>query len=69
MKRAFLTAIPQIFYFYQFSSLYRTMYDFGFCAMDILQAVAEDSGTYEVRATNRIGTATSSITIEVKREY
>ncbi|XP_042888253.1 titin-like isoform X7 [Penaeus japonicus] len=45
---------------------FRTMYDFGFCAMDILQAVAEDSGTYEVRATNRIGTATSSITIEVK---
>lgn len=45
------------------------MYDFGFCAMDILQAVAEDSGTYEVRATNRVGTATSSITIEVKREY
>lgn len=50
------------------SFLFRTMYDFGFCAMDILQAVAEDSGTYEVRATNRIGSATSSITIEVKRE-
>ncbi|KAK8746935.1 hypothetical protein OTU49_016904 [Cherax quadricarinatus] len=45
---------------------FRTMYDFGFCAMDILQAVAEDSGTYEVRATNRIGTATSSINLEVK---
>lgn len=45
---------------------FRTMYDFGFCAMDILQAVAEDSGTYEVRATNRLGTATSSITIQVK---
>ncbi|KAG7174091.1 Titin-like 19 [Homarus americanus] len=45
---------------------FRTMYDFGFCAMDILQAVAEDSGTYEVRATNRIGTASSSITIQVK---
>jgi len=45
---------------------FRTMYDFGFCAMDILSAVAEDSGTYEVRATNRIGTATSSITIEIK---
>lgn len=54
--------------FFLLSSMYRTMYDFGFCAMDILQAVAEDSGTYEVRATNRIGTATSSITIEVKRE-
>lgn len=50
------------------SFLLRTMYDFGFCAMDILQAVAEDSGTYEVRATNRIGSATSSITIEVKRK-
>ncbi|CAL4067925.1 unnamed protein product, partial [Meganyctiphanes norvegica] len=45
---------------------FRTMYDFGFCAMDILSAVAEDSGTYEVRATNRIGTASSSITIEIK---
>ena len=44
------------------------MYDFGFCAMDILQAVSEDSGTYEVRATNRLGTATSSITIAVKRK-
>ncbi|KAK3888336.1 hypothetical protein Pcinc_007597 [Petrolisthes cinctipes] len=50
----------------QIGHRFRTMYDFGFCAMDILQAVAEDSGTYEVRATNRVGTATSSIKIEVK---
>lgn len=46
----------------------RTMYDFGFCALDILQAVAEDSGTYEVRATNRVGTASSTLTIGVKCE-
>lgn len=45
------------------------MYDFGFCALDILQAVAEDSGTYEVRATNRVGTASSKLTIGVKCEY
>lgn len=45
------------------------MYDFGFCALDILQAVAEDSGTYEVRATNRVGTASSTLTIGVKCEY
>ncbi|KAG0723053.1 Titin [Chionoecetes opilio] len=45
---------------------FRTMYDFGFCALDILQAVAEDSGTYEVRATNCVGTASSTLTIGVK---
>ena len=45
------------------------MYDFGFCAMDILSAVEEDSGTYELKATNRCGTATSSITISIKGRF
>ncbi|RXG68646.1 Titin, partial [Armadillidium vulgare] len=43
-----------------------TMYDFGFCALDILSALGTDSGTYEVRATNRLGTASSTININVK---
>lgn len=36
--------------------------------MDILSAMATDSGTYEVRATNRLGTASSTIDITVKRK-
>ena len=51
-----------------FGSRFRTIYDFGFCALDLLQAVAEDSGVYEVRATNKNGTASSSIEISVKRK-
>ena len=47
---------------------FRTMYDFGFVALDILSALAVDSGTYEVRATNRLGTTSSTINIEVKRK-
>lgn len=50
-------------------SRFRTIYDFGFCALDLLQAVSEDTGTYEVRATNKIGTASSTIEITVKRKY
>ena len=49
-------------------SRFRTIYDFGFCALDLLQAVSEDSGTYECRATNKIGTSSSTIDITVKRE-
>lgn len=50
-------------------SRFRTIYDFGFCALDLLQVVAEDTGTYEVRATNKIATASSTIEITVKRKF
>ena len=47
---------------------YRTLYDFGFAALDILSVYPEDSGEYTCKATNKIGSATSSINIEVKRK-
>jgi titin len=45
---------------------FRTTYDFGFSALDILTVYAEDAGEYMCIATNRIGKAMNSIKITVK---
>ena len=45
---------------------YRTACDFGFAALDVLSVYAEDSGTYTCKATNKLGSATSSINLDVK---
>ncbi|CAG0890532.1 unnamed protein product [Cyprideis torosa] len=45
---------------------FRTMYDFGFAAVDVLSAYPEDSGEYTCKATNRCGTAQSSAKINVR---
>jgi titin len=45
---------------------YRTTYDFGFAALDVLSVYAEDSGTYTCRVTNKLGQAQSSIKLDVK---
>ncbi|XP_015783235.1 titin isoform X1 [Tetranychus urticae] len=45
---------------------FRTMFDFGFAALDILQVISEDSGEYTIKASNHLGSATSSISIRVK---
>lgn len=47
---------------------YRTTCDFGFAALDVLTVYPEDAGTYTCRATNKLGTAESSIQLEVKCE-
>lgn len=47
---------------------FRTTYDFGFAALDILTVYSEDSGEYTCRAVNRIGTAQSSISLNVKQK-
>ena len=47
---------------------FRPIYDFGFAALDLLGLLAEDSGEYTCKATNRVGSATSSIRINVKRK-
>lgn len=44
---------------------FRTVYDFGFAALDILSVYPEDSGEYTIRATNRLGSCTSSLKIDV----
>ena len=41
------------------------MFDFGFAALDILTVNAEDSGEYTIKATNSLGTASSSAKINV----
>lgn len=41
------------------------MFDFGFAALDILTVNAEDSGEYTIRATNCLGTSSSSAKITV----
>jgi hypothetical protein len=44
---------------------FRTTCDFGFAALDILTVYAEDAGEYTCKATNRLGTASSSIKLSV----
>lgn len=45
---------------------FRTTYDFGFVALDILYAYPEDSGTYMCKATNAAGQAVTSCSIGVE---
>lgn len=45
---------------------FRTTYDFGFVALDILYAYPEDGGTYTVRAKNNMGEIETSCTLEVQ---
>ncbi len=51
-----------------FGNRWRTSYDFGFAALDIVGAYAEDSGTYAIKATNALGTAHSELGIKVTRK-
>ena len=44
----------------------RTMNDFGFVALDFDYVYAEDSGTYSCKATNALGSAVTSATLDVK---
>jgi hypothetical protein len=45
---------------------FRTTYDFGFVALDILYAYPEDCGTYTCRATNLMGEASTSCALVVQ---
>jgi titin len=49
-------------------SRFKTLYDFGFAALDVLQLVPEDAGSYLCRAKNQFGEATSTFQINVNRE-
>ncbi|KAI5701651.1 hypothetical protein M8J75_011738 [Diaphorina citri] len=44
---------------------FKTTYDFGFVALDILYAYAEDSGTYMCRAKNSVGEAVTTCSVSV----
>lgn len=44
---------------------FKTTYDFGFVALDILYAYAEDSGTYMCKARNAVGEAVTTAAINV----
>ena len=48
-----------------FGNRWRTTYDFGFAALDILGCYASDSGRYTIKATNILGTAESSVDIKI----
>jgi len=48
-------------------SRFKTLYDFGFAALDVLQLVPEDAGTYTCTAKNNYGQAQSSFQINVRR--
>ena len=51
-----------------FGNRWRTSYDFGFAALDIIGAYAEDSGRYTLKATNTLGTASSNINVKISRK-
>lgn len=46
-------------------SRFRTYYDFGFVALDIVHTTSLDSGEYTVRATNHLGSAHTSSCVRV----
>lgn len=46
-------------------SRFRTYYDFGFVALDIIHATTLDSGEYTVRATNQLGSAHTSACVRI----
>lgn len=48
-----------------YGNRWRTSYDFGFAALDIIGCYAQDSGTYTIRATNALGTAESSVNVTI----
>jgi titin len=45
---------------------FRTNYDFGFVSMDIMYAYPEDSGDYECRATNSLGSDSTRAKVSCK---
>ena len=51
-----------------FGNRWRTSYDFGFAALDILGSYPEDSGRYTLKATNVLGTSESHLEIKVTRK-
>jgi titin len=48
---------------------FKTNYDFGFVSMDIMYAYAEDSGDYECRATNSLGTDSTRAKVSCKSKH
>ena len=46
-------------------SRFRTYYEFGFVALDVLELTTADAGEYTVRATNQLGTAHTSAMVRV----
>lgn len=48
----------------QVGAKFKTVHDFGYVALDIVGAYAEDSGIYTVKATNSKGSATTSGTLK-----
>ena len=48
---------------------FKTTYDFGFVALDILYGYAEDSGTYMCKARNAVGEAVTTCSVKVEGSH
>lgn len=48
---------------------FKTTYDFGFVALDILYAYPEDSGTYMCKARNAAGEAVTTSSVNITGKY
>lgn len=53
---------------FQTASRVTLTHDFGFVALDLAYVKTEDSGTYTCKATNELGQAVCSATLNVKGE-
>lgn len=49
----------------QIGNRYRTLFDFGFAALDIMSLIPEDSGDYAIEATNHLGSNSSKVSLKV----
>ena len=52
-----------------FGNRWRTSYDFGFAALDIIGCYTQDSGRYTIKATNILGSAESSVEVKIACKY
>lgn len=50
----------------QAAAKYKSMYDFGYCSLDLVHTYAEDSGIFTCKATNSKGSATTSGILKCK---
>ena len=48
---------------------FRPIHDFGYVALDIVDVIAEDSGTYTCRAVNLLGADETTCTLACRSKY
>lgn len=63
------SSLCRIMFLFIIGHRFKTTYDFGFVALDVLYAYPEDSGTYMCKARNAVGEAVTTCSISVDCKY